>query len=693
MHDSQRAKLACFVAIVCIATSLSIVMQRRPAQVSRPVAWQDAYQKLCIDQGWPEFGHWEQVGPFAPSLPTLEDPETSLLAGRAYRVLGGNTVPWEPMPEYLDGHVNVIRTQGIDPEFLKQHATVCLYRTITSARAITLDVFFGCELGAVMWLNSEPVLYVEHEHRFHAGDEIAQLRLRKGANHLVVKLKVSIEPCRFFFLPDFGPGRVDEALADLDRRYAIDRELVSSYRSWAETHSGRAEDRYYPLSEIPVPSSICLEGGGMDFLPDGKLAVSTRRGFVYLIANILEKDLGRVAFQRFAEGMHEGFGLKCLDHDIVVVERGALTRLRDTDGNGRADRFENLSSSWGLTGDYHEYAYGLERDHNGNWYLSLNTSHLSGALDDRGSPVPYRGWVLRVNPQRVAEPFCCGFRSPNGMGHNRDGDIFVTDNQGQWVPACGLYHLRKGCFFGHPASLRWRPGSTSEIDLQHLPDRTPPAVWFPYDELCQSASGIACDEIGGRFGPFPGQLFVGDMTKGNILRVDLDKVNDTFQGACFLFHRGCGAVNRLAFGPDGRLYLTRINRGWGGGGRGDGLARIEFSRDLPFEVTTVRLKAYGFELQFSKQIAEDAIPTCETFVIDEYSYHFWGQYGSPKIDGRALKAQRVLLAGDRKSIRLVLPPLRARHVCHVKIVGLCSSDGFPLLHDEFFYTLNVLPRT
>ncbi len=43
------------------------------------------------------------------------------------------------------------------------------------------------------------------------------------------------------------------------------------------------EDDYYELVTLPIPEGIVMEVGGMDILPDGQLAVATRRGEVWLI--------------------------------------------------------------------------------------------------------------------------------------------------------------------------------------------------------------------------------------------------------------------------------------------------------------------------------------------------------------------------------------------------------------------------
>ena len=43
-----------------------------------------------------------------------------------------------------------------------------------------------------------------------------------------------------------------------------------------------AESTYYALEQYRTPDGCVLEVGGMDFLSDGRLVVSTRRGQVWI---------------------------------------------------------------------------------------------------------------------------------------------------------------------------------------------------------------------------------------------------------------------------------------------------------------------------------------------------------------------------------------------------------------------------
>ncbi len=105
----------------------------------------------------------------------------------------------------------------------------------------------------------------------------------------------------------------------------------------------------------------------MDFMSDGRLAVCTRRGEVWLIGD-LENE---ATYQLFARGLHEPLGLAVKDGAIYVSQRAEVTKLEDTNGDGRADLFETVYEL-PLTGNYHEYHYGPLFRTDGSMLSTLN---------------------------------------------------------------------------------------------------------------------------------------------------------------------------------------------------------------------------------------------------------------------------------------------------------------------------------
>ena len=180
--------------------------------------------------------------------------------------------------------------------------------------------------------------------------------------------------------------------------------------------------------------------------------------------------------------MAEGLGLKVVDGDIHVVQRGELSRLVDIDGDRRVDRIETITQDWGLSNNYHEYAFGLPVDEQGNFYVSLNVGFMDPEWWHGQSDTPWRGWVLRVSPDGTVTPMASGLRSPCGLGMNMEGDLVATDNQGDWMPVCPIFHIEEGGFYGHPNSLRWTDEwqGRGEIPSDREPvseSRKPAAIW------------------------------------------------------------------------------------------------------------------------------------------------------------------------------------------------------------------------
>ncbi|MFO0982988.1 MAG: hypothetical protein U1E76_14875 [Planctomycetota bacterium] len=461
-----------------------------------------------------------------------------------------------------------------------------------------------------------------------------------------------------------------------------------------------AGEAAYRLDTIPIPDAIVLEVGGMDFLADGRLAVCTRRGEVWLVENPCGPPAA-VRFKRFASGLHEPLGLAVRDGRMYVVQRGELTCLVDEDHDDRADLYATVCDAWSLSGNYHEYAYGPKFDADGNAWITLNLAHDNVMT----SPVPWRGWAVKVTPDGTMVPVAAGLRSPAGIGMDAQGNVLCTDNQGEWVGACRLTHLEPGVFAGHPASLAWcsLPGSplarpadppadkTMREAEQTMPALRLPAVWFPYRRMGQSASDIVCDRTQGKFGPFMNQLFIGDQTTSEVMRVFLERVAGELQGACFSFRSGfdCGVV-RLAFAPDGSLFAGMTNRGWASrGNQAQALQRLVFTGETPFEMLAVRARADGFELEFTAPVDRASAADPRSYAIKSFTYQYHPEYGSPEIDTQTLNVVQAVVA--ERHVQLHVSGLRAGYVHELESAGVRSAAGELLAHPLAFYTLNHIP--
>jgi glucose/arabinose dehydrogenase len=231
------------------------------------------------------------------------------------------------------------------------------------------------------------------------------------------------------------------------------------------------EDDFYRLISLPVPENVILEVGGLTSLPDGSLAVCTRRGEVWIVSNPAVSGNAKPTYKRFAHGLHEPLGIGYRDGDLYVTQRSELTRLRDTDSDGRADAYDKVYS-WPLSGNYHEYSYGPIFLPNGNMLVTLNLG-WSNSKGHGVSLVPWRGWMLEITPQGEMTPIATGMRSPAGYGTNAEGDVFYTENQGDWVGSGRMSHVEKGRLPGQRAGpgldgpARLSPQAHRQRSAQH----------------------------------------------------------------------------------------------------------------------------------------------------------------------------------------------------------------------------------
>ncbi len=460
----------------------------------------------------------------------------------------------------------------------------------------------------------------------------------------------------------------------------------------------------YSLETIEIPATITLGVGGLAFTPKGDLMICTREGEVWRYRE------GN--WSRFAQGLHEALGLYIdpKTSEVWVMQRPELTKLVDEDGDGKADLYQTVNADWGLTDNYHEYAFGPVRDDKGNFYgtLNLTLSWRGWARSDRwdigrvhdskmGRDARYRGWCFQVTPEGKFVPFASGLRSPAGITINKRGEIFYTDNQGDWNCTSTLHHVVQGRFYGHPSSLADHPDFAgknldriTEEEYDHL--RYRPAIYLPHQELASSPGEPIFDETGGKFGPFEDQVFIGDQTKSNEMRAWLEKVGGEYQGVVFDFvdPLQCGVV-RNRFAPDGSLWVGQTGRGWRSiGPKTFGLQRIRWDgKTIPMEMHSVSLTKTGFHIHFTKPVDRQAAGNTANYAIKHWGYIYQAEYGSPKVGLTELSPSAVKVSSDGSEVDLELPLVKEQ-VYQFNLNNIAGADGAPMTNPIGYYTLNRL---
>ncbi|WP_205471072.1 family 16 glycoside hydrolase [Nocardioides sp. SYSU D00038] len=390
---------------------------------------------------------------------------------------------------------------------------------------------------------------------------------------------------------------------------------------------------------------------------------------------------------KIADTLKEPMGVKVVDGDIYVSEKHQMTKFVDANDDGT---FEGRSAlaTWPFDGNFHEFAFGMLYKDN-KFHLNLSVSiNLGGATTvPQGSHD--RGTHITVDKDTgEVEYVAGGLRTPHGMGWGPDGEIFVTDNQGGWLPASKLIEIKPNRFFNH---FTTGPGNTpGRFDDEPV---TKPVLWMPQNEIANSPSTpVTVDE-----GPYAGQLLIGDVTYGGLQRAYLDKVEGEYQGALFRMSQGFEAgVSRVLKGDDGSLYIGGIGSGgnWGQAGKlRHGLQKLELNGTVPFDMQSMKVIEGGFEVTYTKPLAPATLTNLASkYDLQQWSYKATAQYGGPKLNEETLEVTSATPSQDGRTVTLQVDGMKPNRVVHLRSPRpFAAASGEQLWSTEAWYTLNTYP--
>ncbi|MDR6197396.1 PA14 domain-containing protein [Siphonobacter sp. SORGH_AS_0500] len=433
------------------------------------------------------------------------------------------------------------------------------------------------------------------------------------------------------------------------------------------------------------PEAFKPRVGGMDFLPDGRMVVSTwdSLGSVYLIDSRKATNPQQIQVKRIAYGLAEPLGIKVVDNEIYVMQKQELTKLVDSNHDDLIDDYQTVCNGWKVSANFHEFAFGLVYKE-GYFYGTLATAINPGGASTQPQ-IPDRGKVVKINRKDGSfSLIASGLRTPNGIGLGVDNEIFIADNQGDWLPANKIVHLQPGAWYGSR--------SVDFAGTARLKE-TLPVVWLTQDEIGNSPSQPAPLNVG----PYQNQMVHGDVTHGGLKRVFAEKVNGSYQGVVFRFTQGLEAgVNRLAWGPDGSLYIGGVGStgNWGQTGKlGYGLQKLTFNQTPTFEMLAVRAQAKGVEIEFTEPLPKGTGEASTDYTIRQWWFKPTADYGGPKLNDERLTIKNIQVSADRKRVFLELPGMLSKHVVYIRLnrKTIVSSTGKNLWTTEAWYTMNAIP--
>jgi mono/diheme cytochrome c family protein len=450
-----------------------------------------------------------------------------------------------------------------------------------------------------------------------------------------------------------------------------------------------------------LPLSTEIMPTGLSWRPDGRLVFCSLKGQVYEVVDT-DGDGVEDRLKLLADGLPAPYGVYTGPDYVDVSAKYGLLRLWDGGASGR--RVETIASGWGYSADYHDWAVGLPQNERGDYFLGIPCQQ------DKRSPAAARfhGAVLRLVPRRptaddprrfTLAPISSGHRFPMGLALDRAGELFVTDNQGNYKPFNELNHIRPGAHFGFINFLdRGKP----------LPPRTPSAIDIPHP-WTRSVNGICFlytpRELRAKlgrdaFGPLEGHLIGCEYDTRRLIRMTLQHVGDTYQGAAYplsippqdLSHGFLGPVV-CGVSPRGELYVGSIrDSGWGAGNNVGEIVRIRVDPNkLPGGLAEMRATRDGFVLDFFRPIDRDLAGRIDSYALQSYRREPTPAYGGPDRDRRTERVTSVEVAADARRVTLKLAEMRPGFVYELRLKNLAPGDG-EFHPAEAHYTLQVVPK-
>ena len=424
---------------------------------------------------------------------------------------------------------------------------------------------------------------------------------------------------------------------------------------WTETVTtvGEISDdtkKPYATDAITLPLNnpwgANMRFGGFDFIDANSAAVSSWNGDVWVVSG-LEGDWKKLEWRRIASGLFETLGLKVVKGEIYVNGRDQITKLIDLNGDGETDYFKVFNRDVIISPNFHEFAFDLQTDKEGNFYFSKGSPVKAGG---RGfDPIlPHHGIVAKISPDgKKFEVVATGLRAPGGVGVGPNGEITTGENEGTWQPCCKINFVKAK---DTPAFFGTEPARQSLTDAPF----TEPLVYLPMDVDNSGASQVWVPEHA-KFGLKTGEMLHLSYGQSSIYRVLPVAGNGKPQAAVAkLPIQLLSSAMRARFHPDGSLYVIGF-RGWQSTAVSE--AAFQRVRHLPDVVTTVPEKfaitEKGVALTFPVKLDAELVEDLSSYSVQRWDYVRGPEYGSGEfsVDNVDTAAREQALAAESQKHR------------------------------------------
>ncbi|MCA9322507.1 MAG: HEAT repeat domain-containing protein, partial [Planctomycetes bacterium] len=276
----------------------------------------------------------------------------------------------------------------------------------------------------------------------------------------------------------------------------------------------------------------------------------------------------------------DGTGAGVLEHkgSVYYTCIPKLWRLRDDDGDDRADRREVLAEGFGVRVALRGHdMHGLIIGPDGRLYFSIgDRGYNVRTREGRHLLDPGSGAVFRCELDGSGlEVFCRGLRNPQELAFDDHGNLFTVDNNCDAGDRARIVHLVEGgqtgwrmCFQSRDDRGAWMPEDWWKPKFEGQAAFLVP----PVANLGSGPSGLACYPGVGLSSDYAGWFFFCDFLGGRkssgVRAFRLEPEGATFKLAeDHHFVKGLLPTD-VSFGPDGTVWVSDWVEGWVGEGKG-----------------------------------------------------------------------------------------------------------------------------
>jgi hypothetical protein len=228
-------------------------------------------------------------------------------------------------------------------------------------------------------------------------------------------------------------------------------------------------------------------------------------------------------------------------------------------------------------------------------------------------------------------------------------------------------------------------------------------ILFPHNRVANSP-GNPVWVTRSQFGPFAGQMLIGDQTQSNLLRVHVQKVGSIEQGSVMPFFAGLeSGVMRPVFLRDGSLLLGQTGRGWQAkGGKVASLQHVRWDgKTIAPGIKAMLATPTGFRIELTRPLATHVTDSSlrSALTLESWTYRDAPDYGSDELDPRSEGMPGLTLSADRKTISIDLAslthsqvhPQQTGRVYHAKLAAKTLFEANAPEQLDAYYTLHRFP--